>query len=206
MKKLQISLIILFQVTLLFSQEQPLRHGLGFAAGMLSGSGFSYRQINQKYGFQVTFGLLSYHDNSSDFSEETYTKNGLDADLTYLEERFGRETKGNIGLMIYRILNRAEHSLFYAMIGVGNYFSSVRMYRRDYKYFDAGSNLYLYKPVSPTRNSTETDITTYMGLGLGLEWYLSKNIHLSIEWPLTVTHAGNIFMYVPQAGIHYYFK
>ncbi len=207
MKKLLISTIILFQMTLLFSQEQPLRHGLGFAAGMLSGSGFSYRQINQKYGFQVTFGLLSFRNESSDFIDGYRTAgDGLDMEPTYTEEKHGRETSGNIGFMLYRILNRSNRSLFYGMIGVGNYFSEDIIYRRDYRYVHVEADTYSYQPVSPIRKDQERDFTTYMGLGFGLEWSLTNNIHLTIEWPLTVTNKGDIYMYVPQVGIHYYFK
>jgi hypothetical protein len=207
MKKLLIGFIIFFQLTILFAEEKPLRHGLGFAVGMLSGSGFSYRQINQKYGFQVTFGLLSYNNSSSDFSESYRTSGfGPDMDRTFTEEKYGRETNGNIGLMIYRILNRSNRSLFYGMIGLGNYFSDQVINKREYKYNYIESNTYLYEPVGPITKDHKRDLTTNIGLGFGLEWSWTNNIHMIIEWPLIVTNDLDIYMYIPQAGIHYYFK
>lgn len=207
MKKFVIGFIVFFQLTILFADEKPLRHGLGFAAGMLSGSGFSYRQINQKYGFQVAFGLISFRNESSDFSESYQTFGmGPKMDQTYTEEKYGRETNGNIGLMLYRILNRSNRSLFYGMIGVGSYFSDQVIYKREYKYTYIESDRYLYEPVSPMRKDHKRDLTTNFGLGFGLEWSWTNNIHMTIEWPLTVTNDLDIFMYVPQAGIHYYFK
>lgn len=207
MKKFLIGLIIFFQGTALFAEEKPLRHGLGFAAGMLSGSGFSYRQINQKYGFQVTFGLISFNNNSSDFVESYRTSGfGPEMDKTYTEEKEGRETNGNIGIMLFRNLNRSNRSQFYGMIGLGNYFSDEVIYKREYKYTYIESNTYLYEPISPIRKDHRKELTTYIGLGFGLEWSWTNNIHMTIEWPLTVTNDWDIYMYVPQAGIHYYFK
>lgn len=207
MKQLLIGFLVGLQLTALLAQEKTLRHGLGFAAGMLSGSGFSYRQINQKYGFQVTFGLLSFRNESADFVD-SYKMMGMgpQMDQTITEEKYGRKTNGNIGLMIYRILNRANRSLFYGMIGLGNYFSDQVIYKREYNYTYIESNTWLYAPVSPIRKEHQRDCTTNIGLGFGLEWSWTNNIHMTIEWPLTITNDLDIYMYIPQAGIHYYFK
>ena len=57
MKKILILLLLINSFA--FSQFSDLSHGLGFAAGMPSGTGFSYRQMNENYGFQVTMGALA---------------------------------------------------------------------------------------------------------------------------------------------------
>lgn len=72
MKK--ILLLLLLSSSITFSQSQELTQGLGFAGGMPSGSGFSYRQMNENYGFQVTFGMMVFQeDDFEDYSNESYT-------------------------------------------------------------------------------------------------------------------------------------
>ncbi|MBC8312649.1 MAG: hypothetical protein H8E33_00190 [Candidatus Cloacimonetes bacterium] len=60
--------------------------------------------------------------------------------------------------------------------------------------------------------SKEFDYTINTGFGIGMEWQILKNNEnfiLSFEWPLVFSFKKDdfsIMMYIPQAGIHYYFK
>jgi len=70
-KKLLILMIIL-TFTLILTAEENLKHGLGFTGGMISGSGFSYRQMNETYGFQFAFGAITFGDTDDNYFEDDY--------------------------------------------------------------------------------------------------------------------------------------
>ncbi|MCK4903547.1 MAG: hypothetical protein KAS35_02570, partial [Candidatus Marinimicrobia bacterium] len=67
MKKISLLLLV---SSFAFSQFSDLTQGLGFAAGMPSGTGFSYRQMNENHGFQITLGALAYGSDDEDYLEE----------------------------------------------------------------------------------------------------------------------------------------
>ena len=69
MKKLLLPLLLISSFA--FSQSIGLSDGIGFAAGMQSGIGFSYRDIGENNGFQFTIGAIGRGDNNDNsFSEE----------------------------------------------------------------------------------------------------------------------------------------
>lgn len=211
MKKIMIIICLILTSSLAFSQNKTLKHGLGFSAGMISGTGFSYRQMGEKYGFQIAFGIISYNNDDYDFdfgytasyNPDIWVPNTSRANT---EIESGRETWANAGITFYKILHRAKKSSFYIFTGVGNYFSSEIEYRQDYKYIILSENTYSYEKVGNEKKSTESDFKLYSGIGIGLDYNLTENIHISIAWPLTISNDGDIYMYIPQGGIHYYFK
>ena len=66
MKKKLLPLLLISSFA--FSQFSDLTQGLGFAAGMPSGTGFSYRQMCENHGFQITTGALAFnYDDEYDY-------------------------------------------------------------------------------------------------------------------------------------------
>jgi len=202
MKKLILPLFII--ITFAFSQYSDLTQGLGFAAGMPSGTGFSYRQMNENHGFQITLGALAYGYDDEDYLEE---------DSYYYEDEIDtRRTEGynniwgNIGLTYYKPLHRAEKSLFYGFGGVSVYYTSEEYMAQDYTYIQEIDSTYTYKPIDDEKELRETDLDMFVGIGVGLTYNITNNIRFSLELPFTVSNEGHIWMIVPQGGLHYYFK
>lgn len=210
MKKIIPVLLILFATIQVYPQEKELEQGLGFFGGMISGSGFSYRHIQDNWGWQINFGVLSFK-NDDDFTEGySYTVGDgswiPDPNQVMTESRSGRETWANIGITFYKPLHRSGKSLFYIMAGASDYFSDLEKYEQDFKYTKIDENSFHYGPHGIKRTSKEKEHNFYIGVGLGFEYRLTNNIRLSLEWPLSYGSDGDINMYIPQGGIHYYFK
>ena len=58
-------------------------------------------------------------------------------------------------------------------------------------------------------NKKYSDFIYNIGAGFGIEYKLNENIRLNLEWPLCFSFYEDqtrIIMYMPQGGIHYYFK
>lgn len=211
MKKLIITFILLISFAL--PQASELTQGLGFAGGMPSGSGFSYRQMNENYGFQVTTGAVAYGYDDQYYLPEARTEkyyNGWqpNTDEIYTERSWENYDHfwGNIGLTYYKPLHRAERSLFYGFVGISTYYTSEKYMEKDYKYFQETDSTYTYKPVGQEKEVRETDLYAFIGIGFGLSYNITENIRLSLELPFTVSDQGHIWMIVPQGGLHYFFK
>jgi len=216
MKKIILTMLIVITANL-YSQDEEFTSGFGFAGGTISGSGFSYRQMNSTYGFQITFGALVINNSydSNDFSEgySNYRYYDWTPDTTkiHTENNYDYDVKGgDIGFTFYKPLHKSEKSLFYFLVGASCYFSYDTGYEKDYKYSITSDSTYSYLPLSGTagdiRKTEDFDITFFGGFGIGMEWKLTENIRLSLELPLTITSDGDIYMYIPQASAHYYFK
>ena len=210
MNKLLLPIIIFSSFT--FSQYNDLTQGLGFAAGMPSGVGFSYRYLGENHGFQITTGAVAYDFNDEYdyyFSDEMPGKlyDGWTPDELYTERSYGNDRFwGNIGLTYYKPLHRAEKSLFYGFTGASVYYTSEKYIQRTYKYFEETDSTYTYRPQGEDKELRETDSDLFFGIGLGLTYNITNNIRFSLEMPLTVSDQGQIWMIVPQGALHYYFK
>ncbi len=207
MKKILI-LIMIFTLAMALSAEDELRHGLGFTGGMISGSGFSYRQMNETYGFQFAFGALM--DNSSECEDcfaESYDADWIyEEDGIYTESSYGNIMHMNLGLSIYKPLHHGKKSSLYLLVGTAGYLFSEDITEQDYIFNDTDD---LWVQSGQERVESNTELAINVGAGFGIEYNLSSNIKLNFEWPLVFSFQEedlNIFMYIPQAGIHYYFK
>ncbi len=211
MKKLILSILLVSSFT--FSQYSDLTQGLGFAAGMPSGLGFSYRQMNENHGFQVTVGALAY-DNNYDESDYFYgdeTPRPIPVDwipeLSYTQRSDGNDHFwGNIGLTYYKPLHRADKSLFYGFAAASAYYTSEKYHERKYIYIQESETTYRYRPEGDKKELRETELDLFFGLGLGLTYNITNNIRLSLELPLTISNEGQIWMIIPQGALHYFFK
>lgn len=207
MKKIILPLFII--ISFAFSQYSDLTQGLGFAAGMPSGTGFSYRQMNENHGFQITAGALAYSYDDENYLEEDpyYYEMEQKSDEIYTRQT-GESNNfwGNIGLTYFKPLHRAEKSLFYGFAAVSAYYTTEKYAERDYKYFQEADSTYIYKPISEEIELRETDLDMFVGIGVGLTYNITNNIRFPLELPFTISNEGHIWMIVPQGGLHYFFK
>lgn len=207
MKKSLLSLLLISSFA--FSQYSDLTQGLGFAAGMPSGTGFSYRQMNENHGFQITAGALAFGYDDEDYLEEDpyYYEMEQKSDEIYTRQT-GESNNfwGNIGLTYFKPLHRAKKSLFYGFAAVSAYYTTEKYAERDYKYFQEADSTYIYKPISEEIELRETDLDMFVGIGVGLTYNITNNIRFSLELPFTISNEGHIWMIVPQGGLHYFFK
>ena len=215
MKNIIIVIFVVFSASV-YPQNKELSKGLGFSAGMISGTGFSYRQINEKHGFQITFGIMSFSDDEdineyyfSDGYNSTYNPNYWTPDTSGIktEYEYGNAGNwGNLGFTYFMPLHRSTKSLFYMMTGISTYFSSDIKYSKDYRYIILSDSTYSYEPITEIKKTDNFDYELFLGIGIGIEDKHTDNIRLSIDLPLTFSNKGKITMLIPQAGIYYYFK
>ncbi|MCK5050657.1 MAG: hypothetical protein KAS53_02870 [Candidatus Cloacimonetes bacterium] len=170
MKKLILMLIII-SISILFAEE--LTHSIGMSAGYISGSGISYRQMNERFGYQIAGG--TYY--------EYYV---ADEDSLSDEEYLG----WNISGTFYYNLKNWQTSRFYLLAGTAIF----DIYDKEY--------------IEDTDSDYEVNDETYIniGIGIGLEFPLTKYLHMSVEWPWYYDGKLEFLKFIPQAGVHYYFN
>ncbi|MBU0711564.1 hypothetical protein KKC74_15385 [bacterium] len=210
---------LIVSLTIVFAQDNNLSKGLGLSAGMISGTGFSYRQMNEKNGFQISLGIKYISDEDDDINTY-YFSDGYTRDYnsdywipdtsditTEYEYSYGCSGPwGNLGLTYFIPLHRAKKSLFYTMVGIGTYYSSDVKYSRDYKYVILSDSTYSYEPITDIQKIIISDYVIFFGIGMGIEYQFTENIRMSADLPLTFSNYGDIIMTIPQIGIYYYFK
>jgi opacity protein-like surface antigen len=207
MKKNIVILIVVFALVSLSAEKKELKTALGFAGGMISGSGFSFRNLNNKNGFQINFGAIMQNvDCDYCFEDELPEDFFTDTNKIYTLENTNSYSNINIGLNFYSVLHNGKRSKLYVIGGGAGYFSIDLVYEQNY---DFSITHHQWETVDSTSEHKEINMTLNIGGGFGFEYKLSDNIALNLEWPLVVSffdRTTNIYMYIPQAGIHYYFK
>jgi hypothetical protein len=190
---------------------ETFRNGLGIFGGMISGSGFSYRRMDDRFGCQFTFGILSSKGGNIDFTpsvtlpyDARYGK--PTPSVLYTETRTGRSISGNAGINFYKPLHRTTKFCFYLLAGASCYFSTEKRYEQDYGYSNVADSSYTSGPVGERRSKRKTDATVFGGGGIGFEWKFSENLRFSLEWPILLSSDGDLIMYIPQGGMHYFFR
>lgn len=210
MKKILLTSILLTGIV--FPQGTELSKGLGFAAGMPSGVGFSYRQINEKNGFQINGGAVVTGYNSDYGFEEERTDTFPNEWKPSTEEVHtvrswdNKNAWANIGFTYIKPLHRAERSQFYAFASGSTYYNSEKYQEQKYQWVLKSDSTYTYTQIGDAVDKRDTEFDIFVGIGLGLDFQITENIRLALELPLTVSDEGHIWMIIPQGGIHYYFK
>ncbi|MDZ7372087.1 MAG: hypothetical protein ONB12_13080 [candidate division KSB1 bacterium] len=206
MKRILLCLVVL---TVSLTAEETA-NGLGFAAGQLAGIGFSYRYLPDNYGFQVSFGVLSLKQNN-DYQPTSY-RGSYDPDKwlppiePYPISYNTRDTHANIGVLLFKVLHSAKRSRFYLFTGGSIMYNESNYKEQYYGYTIIDASTFEYGPVGKPNKRTEKESTRYFGLGIGMEYKLTDNIRIAVEWPLSYTSKGDWVMYIPQGGLHYFFK
>ena len=205
MKKLILTIIIIVLTGMLLAEE-PGRHGLGFAGGMISGSGFSYRYLGSEYGLQVNLAAISRNGEDVTFPESYHGGMQTGDDDIFTDHYYGRETFFNIGFNYLKPLHSTSKSQFYVLGGAAVYYDSEEYFEQDYTYNEDSE---IYVKSGNVRESTDDELLINTGAGIGISYNLTKNIVIFVDWPLVVSFRdGNtdITMAIPQGGIHYFFK
>ncbi len=208
MKKLVLSIALVLIILVVSAKEKDYKYGLGFSGGMISGSGFSFRKLSDIGGYQINFGAIMQNaDECEDCFGTTYEKNYfLETDDTFTEQSTDMNMNINLGYNLYKTLHIGTKSKLYLLAGGAVYMSSDKVYEQDYNYNNTSN---YWEKSGNQRETFENDFLFNIGGGFGFDYKISQNIVLNLEWPLTVSLSDdgtNIFMYIPQAGIHYYFK
>ncbi len=212
--KIKLPIAVLFLFTTLFTQNDNLQTSLGVSAGLVSGTGLSYRHVGDNGGFQFTFGIMSFpsdrHDEYDGMQHtaifDPYYWSPDTSSLSREYEYGGGGTWANGGLLYIKPLHRAKRSMFYLLAGVSVYYNSSTDYYRDYRYTIISDSIYTYEAVSDYIEENEKDITFRAGIGIGLEYQYTENIRISLDLPLMISDDKRISMLIPEAGIYYYFK
>lgn len=208
MKNLCLLVTVLIIFSSLFCEEKELQYGLGFSGGLISGSGFSFRKLNADFGYQINLGALMDNSTRCDecFAEELPGDWYYEDDDIYTEHSYGSSFHANLGVNLYKQLHQSRKSRFYLLAGTAAYLFSEEVSEQDYSYDDTDS---VWVKTGQVRHEQNNDFTLNLGAGFGIEYKLSENIRLNLEWPLTFSFSDgdmNIYMYIPQGGIHYFFK
>ena len=175
MKRTLFLILLIMSITVL--SADVLSKSIGMSAGYISGSGFSYRVMDGKIGYQIAGGLLysKYEDELND-SDEKYNK-------IY--------SGSNISASFYYNLINKGSSRFYLLAGT----TFFRVYEK-YEDYDYNYNFEIAESTNSYFN---------IGVGIGLEFPLTKHFHASIDWPWYYDNKANFLKFIPQAGVHYYF-
>jgi len=176
MKRTIFFILLITSITVL--SADVLGRSIGMSAGYISGSGVSYRVMDGKIGYQIAGGIL-------------YTKNK--EELNDSDEKYNQIYSGsNISATFYYNLINKETSRFYLLAG-STFFRVYEKYE-DHDYLDN-----TYKVAESTKHHIN------IGVGIGLEFPLTKHFHASIDWPWYYDNKANFLKFIPQASVHYYF-
>ncbi|HOD18559.1 MAG TPA: hypothetical protein PKJ14_08010 [Candidatus Cloacimonadota bacterium] len=175
-------------------------HALGFHFGLVSGYGLSYRHFChegkfQNFGFQGVVGGYSSGKNEASLKVQDAEREGdylIDTDA-------GRKYYINIGLNGIYELKRTSVFNFYLLGGMDWSYETKKLYHQKYDPADSSAYGNIY-----TDHKIKSLLS--MGLGPGVEINLGRYFKLAVELPITYTGEHNLVMYIPQAGIYYYFR
>ena len=197
-------IILLFGVSLLLAFEDAnSRVGLGLHFGTQTGNGYAMRWMGRLHGAQGTLGAYTIGSNNVKFEDSFWDYDESAATIT--RNKNGREAAVNLAANYLFMLDHFKTGRLY-LIGGGSYtYYQKRVYSKQYRQQTPGSAYY------EAIDGTESDYLKRedrwtVGFGPGFEIILGKQFRFSIEVPITYNYKDEIVMYIPQAGIYYYFK
>ncbi|HNQ43795.1 MAG TPA: hypothetical protein PKI59_05170, partial [Candidatus Cloacimonadota bacterium] len=113
-------------------------------------------------------------------------------------------TNVTLGLNYLWSLHNGDWHRFYIISGGAISLNTVKEFRMDYTRPDIYSD---YDPIPTTKRSSWDQRNKWsIGAGPGFELKLGGRFHFTIELPMTIDENSDIVMYIPAAGIYYYFK
>jgi hypothetical protein len=170
--------------------------------GVHSGNGYAWRYMTDKHGFQIVLGGYTSGNNNNHFSN-TLPAYNYNPPSPVTDTHNGRKYYVNIGANYIKPLKRTQFTLFYLHAGANWNYSDQRKYTQHYTYNSSFDNY--YKVGNPT---VSHNISSYVniGAGPGFELTLGKYVKFAVELPVTYTGKDEFLMYIPQAGLYYYFK
>ncbi|HOA30072.1 MAG: hypothetical protein KBB33_02700 [Candidatus Cloacimonetes bacterium] len=156
---------------------------MGLHMGTSTGKGYSVRHWSKTNGYQVTLSAYAYGSRHPDY--EYYDIDG--------DYKNARKQTGNFAVNYLWDLQRTKAHHLYIITGGNFTLQKIKRY---------------YKPISngdPIVSKWVDNNKWFIGVGPGVEMKLGERFHFSVELPITLNHRDDIVMYVPAAGIYYYF-
>ncbi len=185
-------------------EENPdSTQALGLHFGNVSGNGLSYRHFLPSVGFQAVLG--GYSSGTDDINLPDYLDRHLeDTENTKIKTDHGRKYSINLGLNAIYPLKKTDLFMFYVTGGFCWKYFNEKKFEQEYQL--SSTDTTRYDPVGEVKTVRDIENLLNMGFGPGAEIRLGKYFKLALEIPITYTGKHEFIMYVPQAGIYYYFK
>jgi opacity protein-like surface antigen len=181
------------------------RQGFGVHFGNVSGNGYAWRYIGEPLGIQLVVGGLTAGDNHHNLNDGIYVY-----DSPYLNNIVrsanGRKYNFNVGANLILPLRQSSGAMFYLHGGVNWKYSDQQKYSREYEYDTSIDENYNYHAITDVSTSHKVKSYYNIGVGPGVELQAGKYFKLVLELPITYTGDEEFIMYIPQAGLYYYFK
>lgn len=178
----------------------------GMHFGNISGNGYAYRIFLDNLGFQFVVGGFTAGSNNYSFPPRIIRYDETNPPLTLTDTDNGRRYNFNIGANAIFPLKRTENFLFYAHTGLCWLYSDQKKYSQLYSHDSTSTWYSYYSPVGAVNTSNKIKSYVNIGVGPGVEMQLGKYFKIALELPITYTGQRELIMYIPQAGIYYYFR
>jgi hypothetical protein len=184
------------------------RHAFGIHFGNVSGNGYAYRFVEKDWGVQAVAGGFSTGSNKYSFPDRFENSDSQDNPVSLIRTDNGRKYSINLGVNGILPLKRMENIMFYAHAGMCWFYSTQKRYHQLYTRDDSITDQYsyYYDITGEAYSSNKTKSYVNIGAGPGVEVMVGKYFRLSLELPVTYTGKDEFIMYIPQAGLYYYFK
>jgi len=184
---------------------------IGIHFGSSTGSGYAMRWFGAKNGLQATFGAYTLGSNKVRFERDLYDwDNEYYGDSLITVDQGGRETAVNLGVNYMLVLDRFQEGRVYIMGGGSYKYFKEKRFSMDYALQQEQGMEDYYEHYEQVPNSlSERNVVQHrwtVGAGPGFEWALNKQFRMAVELPITYNWKHNIVMWLPQAGLYYYFK
>lgn len=200
-KNIAILLLLLGLSLALSAQEAKSRTALGLHFGTSSGNGYSMRWMGEKHGLQATLGAYTAGSNNVSLDDYYYNYDSSSNPITVEEP--GKRGAVIMGLNYLYMLDHFRSGRLYIFSGGSYQYFQERVHMADYTY--SGSSNYVIDE-SSRRSELHRENRWTVGVGPGFELELGSQFRFSFELPITFNWKDDIVMYIPQAGLYYYFK
>lgn len=192
----------------LAAEIQNSQAAIGVHFGTSTGSGYAMRWMGPLHGLQVTFGAYTLGKNKSSFVEFDDWDSDYGGDTLVTVTSNGRKAAANLGLNYIYNLDDFRNGRVYIMGGATYQYFQQKKFSQDFRLVVDPEHYYNhYEPVPDTEDSwLKREHRWTVGAGPGFEWALGKQFRLAVELPITYNWKHDIVMWIPQAGIYYYFK
>lgn len=197
--------LLLFAASAFGENGNGNTHGFGVHFGNVSGNGYAYRYITDKLGIQLVVGGMTSGDNHYSMPDQLIIYDSPHP-LTTVRVDNGRKYNFNLGGNIILPLKRTTGSMFYLHAGTNWKYSDQKQYKQDYQRYSSSDYQANYSPTGDVTTSHKMKSYFNVGIGPGVELSAGKYFKLALELPITYTGDNEFIMYIPQAGLYYYFK
>ena len=179
---------------------------LGIQFGSSSGSGYVMRWIGETHGLQATLGASTSGDNDVKFPEYIYEEDVDVSGASVNYDRRGRKTSLTAGLNYIHILDESSKTRFFIALGGSYKIAREKVFTRRYNSLQSSYYDYSLDTTVPMTDEIRKKDVWTVGAGPGFEFVLDRHFRFTIDLPITYNSDEEIVMYIPQVGLHYYFR